>query len=212
MKAKTKRLAYWFVCARHRALPVSCALLLALAGVLSDAQQGRAQDSSAAQDNVAAPAPPPPAPNADQAPPPPPAPANQAPAMPPPAPAQGQWVNTAEYGWVWVPAGSSSYAIGNAPYAYLYTPAYGWTWYASPWGWGPFAMGVWVRHPWPYGFRAWVHGPGGWGWYGGPRVAIGFGGYRGRGWGHGGWRGGGWHGGGWHGGGWHGGGHFHGRR
>jgi len=51
--------------------------------------------------------------------------------------AQGQWVQTAGAGWVWVPMGATTYPIEGVPSAYLYTPTYGWTWYASPWGAGP---------------------------------------------------------------------------
>lgn len=91
---------------------------------------------------------------------------------PPPVPPQGQWVNTPEYGLVWIPAGAQSYAIGGMPHAYLYTQSYGWSWYASPWGWGPYAPAVVVHRPWPFGFRVWVHGPRGWGWHVGPRVYV----------------------------------------
>ena len=35
------------------------------------------------------------------------------------------------------PQGASSTAVGAEPYVYLYTPSYGWTWYVSPWGFGP---------------------------------------------------------------------------
>jgi hypothetical protein len=103
-----------------------------------------------------APAPPPPV---YQAPPP----AEQAPAAPASAPvaeapAQGQWINTAEYGWIWVPASATTVAYGDVPYTYLYTPVSGWTWYASPWGWGPYHYGAWVGHPW--GHAAYWHGGG----------------------------------------------------
>ena len=40
----------------------------------------------------------------------------------------GQWVQTGDAGWVWVPEGTSTYAVNGVPYAYLYTPTYGWTW------------------------------------------------------------------------------------
>ena len=67
---------------------------------------------------------------------PPPAPAASAPAPTPIVPAQpapqGQWVNTAQYGLVWVPAGASVLDVGGVPSVYLYTPSYGWSWYASP--------------------------------------------------------------------------------
>lgn len=103
---------------------------------------------------------------------PPPAPAIVAP--PPAAPAppqpQGQWVATAQYGYVWVPLGASVVDLSGVPSVYLYTPSYGWAWYASPWGWGPFAYGSWVQGPWPYGFRVWHHGARSWGVHFGPRV------------------------------------------
>jgi hypothetical protein len=135
------------------------------------------QAQSGAQSAPApAPPPPPPAPANAPAAQPPPAPPQDAPtgegaaaATEPPPPAshwvysypQGQWVYTAEYGWIWVPAGAASYEAEGTPYAYLYTPGFGWTWYISPWGWGPYHYGVWVRHPWrPAGWRGtWVAHP-----------------------------------------------------
>src|SRR5579859_1257578 len=72
--------------------------------------------------------------------------------------AQGEWVYTEAYGWVWVPAGSSAYASGAEPYVYVYTPVYGWTWYVSPWGWGPYYRGAWERSAW-----GWSYGPRVWG-------------------------------------------------
>ncbi len=95
-------------------------------------------------------------------------PAEPAPAPPartPPPPRQeaqaeattGQWVYTQQYGWVWMPYADRYLYLppDGPPYAYLYYPAYGWTWVAAPWifGWGP----------WPYfGF----HGAFYYGWYG----------------------------------------------
>jgi hypothetical protein len=103
----------------------------------------------------------------------------------------GQWVYTAENGWVWVPAGATATVDEGVPYTYLYTPAYGWTWYVSPWGWGPYHYGGWVVHPWrPYGWRG--------GWVAHPRVVGHLGVWRG------GWHGGGGFRGGYHGGGGHG--------
>ncbi|HEY4014654.1 MAG TPA: DUF6600 domain-containing protein [Polyangiaceae bacterium] len=93
-----------------------------------------------------------------------PAAAEPAPAAPAPAPVaeaappQGQWIQTAEYGWIWVPASATTVAYGDLPYTYLYTPAYGWTWVASPWGWGPYHYGPWIGHPW--GHAAYWHGVG----------------------------------------------------
>jgi len=125
--------------------------MLTSSSVLAQTQDTQAQQSGA----PAAPAPTPLPPAQAAAPQP----------LPAEAAPQGQWVNTAEYGWIWIPAGAMSYDVGNEPYVYLYTPTYGWTWYASPWGWGPYAYGPWVSGPWPYGFRVWVHGSGGWRWH-----------------------------------------------
>jgi len=94
-----------------------------------------------------------------------------APAQPPAPPAQdqataaspdanGQWVYTQQYGWVWMPYGDAyTYAPSEGegqPYQYVYYPAYGgWTWVVAPWVWG---VG-----PWPY-FG--VYGPAHFAWYG----------------------------------------------
>lgn len=81
----------------------------------------------------------------------------------------GQWVYTTDRGWIWVPAGSTTTLVEGVPYAYLYTPAYGWTWYISPWGWGPYRYGAWVSHPWrPVGWRG--------GWVAHPHVVVRLGG------------------------------------
>jgi hypothetical protein len=163
-----------------------------------------------AQEPVTLPSVPPsaPAPGATSAALPPPQAEQQGPAIPQtpqvlqPDGQSGQWVAT-ENGWIWVPAGATTYGVEGVPYAYLYTPAYGWTWYASPWGWGPYSYGAWATHPWPFGFRAWGYGPQGWGWRGGPGVGGHFygGGHFGGGhFGGGHFGGGGGHGGGGHGG------------
>lgn len=101
--------------------------------------------------------------------------------------ATGQWVYAADYGWIWVPNGAGTVAVEGAPYVYLYTPTYGWTWYVSPWGFGPYHYGVWVRHPWhPVGWRG--------GWVAHPSVVVRIGGpYRHGYYPHGGHRGGGHH-------------------
>jgi hypothetical protein len=101
---------------------------------------------------------------------------------------QGEWVYTAQNGWIWVPRGSTATTVGVEPYAYLYVPSYGWGWFASPWGLGPFHYGPWGWGP-RWGVR---YAPPGWGGirgYGGR-------GYFGAGRGYGGFRGGGGHGGG----------------
>ncbi len=97
----------------------------------------------------------------------PPAPPSESPPAPPAqgyqgyaasaAPA-GQWVYTQQYGWIWMPyADSFTYSPPGGygePYAYVYYPAYGWTWLATPWVWG---IG-----PWPF-FG--VYGPARFAWY-----------------------------------------------
>jgi hypothetical protein len=96
---------------------------------------------------------PPPAPPTEQAPPPP---SQWIYSYP-----QGQWVYASNRGWIWVPVGAATTDVDGVPYAYLYMPEYGWTWYISPWGWGPYHYGGWVTHPWlPSGWRgAWVMHP-----------------------------------------------------
>jgi hypothetical protein len=71
-------------------------------------------------------------------------------------PVQGQWLYTDRYGWIWVPAGSEATTLNAQPYVYLYAPTYGWTWFVSPWGFGPYHAGPWVR---AHGAAYW-HGPG----------------------------------------------------
>ena len=97
--------------------------------------------------------------------------------IPPPAVAPGafppgQWVSTAQYGYVWMPYDQAyTYAppaAGADPYMYMYSPAYGWRWLAAPWvfgigpqpyfgRWGYARFGWyghgWYGHPW-YGYRA----------------------------------------------------------
>ncbi len=73
----------------------------------------------------------------------------------------GRWVYANGYGWMWVPANTATVDDSGVPYAYLYTPSYGWTWYVSPWGGGGFYYGSWVRRPWhPVGWGGvWVAHP-----------------------------------------------------
>ena len=97
--------------------------------------------------------------------------------------ATGSWVYADGYGWMWVPREAGRVLVDDVPYVYLYTPMYGWTWYVSPWGPGPYYYGVWVHHPWrPVGW----HG----GWVARPHVVVRIGGGY-HGYGHGGYRGGG---------------------
>jgi hypothetical protein len=128
---------------------------------------------------------PPSASNAPGQPPPPPPPGSQSSQPPPPsapdsqyvvASPGGQWVYLSGTGWVWVPADAAAADVEGVPYTYLYTPAYGWTWYVSPWGPGRFYWGPWYRHPWhPVGMHGyWLARPGigfrlGGGYHGGHR-------------------------------------------
>jgi len=96
----------------------------------------------------------------------------------------GQWVDTNQYGWIWMPYGEQYTYEGTAddtsPYSYAYYPSYGWMWLAAPWVWG------WGAYPY---FGA--LGPSGFGWYRGLyRAGYGWGGYRGGGRGGYGMRGG----------------------
>lgn len=85
---------------------------------------------------------------------------------------QGQWVFTSDHGWIWIPAGVTTAEMDGTPYAYMYTPMYGWTWYLSPWGWGGYHYGGWVRYGWhPVGW----HG----GWVAHPHVSVRLGGHAG---------------------------------
>jgi hypothetical protein len=71
---------------------------------------------------------------------------------------RGQWVYTAQYGWVFMPY-EDTYAYlppgpEGKPLEYVYQPARGWTWVVAPWMWG---LG-----PWPYFGE---QGPLDFGWY-----------------------------------------------
>jgi hypothetical protein len=103
-----------------------------------------------------------------------------------PAPGDGQWVYLNGRGWTWLQGEATPTAVNDQPYVYVYTPAIGWNWVVSPWGWGPYAYGPWTVAYGPGFWGGYYHyGPGAWGgWHGG-------------GWGGGspGW-GGGYHGGG----------------
>ena len=58
--------------------------------------------------------------------------------------ANGQWVNTSQDGWLYMPYGDQYVSEGSpgdeSPYAYVYEPDSGWTWLEAPWvwGWGPY--------------------------------------------------------------------------
>lgn len=91
--------------------------------------------------------------------PPPPVAGEYAPPAAPPVAAQGEWIDTDTYGPIWVPASSQTVIVQNRPYAYFYTPSYGWTWYVSPWGGGRYHRGEWVHarfEPHAYWGGRWV--------------------------------------------------------
>lgn len=81
-------------------------------------------------------------------------------AQAPPA-ASGQWVYTAQYGWIWMPYADRYVSVAEAPDAYPYQFVFfvstGWTWVEAPWIWG------WGVRPWfgPLGPRhfGWYRGP-----------------------------------------------------
>src|SRR6266511_2427957 len=112
--------------------------------------------------------PPDPSGNEPQAPPsatPPEPPRAQAPAQQQAPVPPGQWVYTAQYGWICMPYSSAyTYAPPDGygePYMYVYYPVYGWTWLAAPWVWGygpwpAFGVGGPVFFAW-YGWGAWRH-------------------------------------------------------
>jgi hypothetical protein len=87
----------------------------------------------------------------------------------------GQWVESPNYGYVWIPAignGFSPYSSGGH---WVYTE-YGWTWVSDyPWGWAPFHYGRWDFNDgygwfwvpdveWAPAWVAWRRSPGYYGW------------------------------------------------
>jgi hypothetical protein len=114
-----------------------------------------------------------------------------APIQPAPAPrpaGTGQWVFTAQYGWVWMPYGETFTYLppdGSTPSMYVYYPEAGWCWVVAPWLWGLGPRPHFVSGPGPY---VWFGiGLGHWYGFAGP--------YRHWGWpGRAYWYGGGWHG------------------
>jgi hypothetical protein len=94
-------------------------------------------------------------------------------AQPAPGAPAGQWVDTQQYGRIWMPYSDAYTYIPpggtGEPCAYVYYPSYGWTWVVAPWiwGWGPwpvFSLGPvyygWYGHGWwrtPY---RWHYAPG----------------------------------------------------
>jgi hypothetical protein len=64
---------------------------------------------------------------------PPPAPPAQGAYAQQPAAAQGEWVFTAQYGWVWMPYGQQYVDDAYSPRQYVYSVRLGWSWVAAPW-------------------------------------------------------------------------------
>jgi hypothetical protein len=91
-----------------------------------------------------------------------------APIPPPAAAPTGQWVHTAQYGWVWMPYGPAySYApVTGTAYTYVFYPTFGWRWVAAPWVWGAGPRPYFVHGPryfawyrprfWSPGYRGWA--------------------------------------------------------
>jgi len=84
-------------------------------------------------------------------------------AMPKGLPA-GQWVYTAQYGWVWMPQGDSFVSVppgGGTPVMYVYYPVVGWSWVVAPWIWGCGPMPYFGIYG-PLRFTWWGRGFGHW--------------------------------------------------
>lgn len=79
--------------------------------------------------------------------------------------ANGDWIHTQEYGYIWQPYSSAISSYSNwSPYRYgqwRWVSPYGWTWVNDePWGWATYHYGRWVyyRGHWawtPYGYYRW---------------------------------------------------------
>ncbi len=87
----------------------------------------------------------------------------------------GMWVNTPDYGYVWVPDVGNSFQPYSSEGYWAYTNA-GWTWVSNyPWGWAPFHYGrwyydngygyVWIPgNQWGPAWVNWRHSAGYYGW------------------------------------------------
>jgi hypothetical protein len=72
----------------------------------------------------------------------------------------GEWVNTNQYGWVWVPYDQQYTHVvedSGVAYEFVYYPSFGWRWVVAPWvlgiGPGPYFMHgprrfAWYARPW----------------------------------------------------------------
>jgi len=89
-------------------------------------------------------------------------------------PTDGQWVYTAQYGWVWMPFGSQFIHVppGGPPLMFVFYPPVGWRWVVAPWLWGLGTQPYWGVHG-INGFPWWGHGVGRWYAFGSPYVTWG---------------------------------------
>ena len=91
-------------------------------------------------------------------------------------PVDGQWVYTAQFGWVWMPFGPQFVHVptgGAPPQMFVFYPAFGWRWVVAPWVWGLGPQPFWGVHGsaqfgwWGRGFGRWYgFGPHYTGWNG----------------------------------------------
>src|SRR5215469_15499363 len=79
-------------------------------------------------------------------------------------PVDGQWVYTAQYGWVWMPYAQQFVYLpvsGAPPQMFVFYPAFGWRWVVAPWVWGLGPQPYWGVHGvarfvwWGRGFGRW---------------------------------------------------------
>ncbi len=87
----------------------------------------------------------------------------------------GQWVNTSEFGQVWIPDAGPDFQPYRTSGHWVYTD-YGWTWVSSyRWGWAPFHYGRWSYadefgwywipgYQWSPAWVAWRHSEEYYGW------------------------------------------------
>ena len=96
----------------------------------------------------------------------------------------GNWVNSPDYGYVWIPDVGQGFTPYNSSGHWVYTE-YGWTWVSDyPWGWAPFHYGRWYSDPyygwfwvpdteWGPGWVTWRHSDSYYGWAPiGPGISI----------------------------------------
>jgi len=90
-------------------------------------------------------------------------------------PIDGQWVFTAQYGWIWMPFGPQFVFVppgGAPPQMFVFYPAVGWRWVVAPWIWGLGPQPYWGVHGTGW-FPWWGRGFGRWYAFGPPYVGWG---------------------------------------